>query len=232
MTGGYLHGRAVAVNRGFFHYGCFNRAWFATYPGAWYPGRWAVRTGVWTAATWATAAAFCGIAAAPVSYDYGSSIVYQDDQVYQDGQPIATQTEYAQQATDLADQGRAADPPPEDEWQPLGVFALVQGEESTANDLFQLAINQGGIVRGNYYNALSETNLPVYGSLDPKTQRIAWSIGDKQDIVYEAGLNNLTQEATPCLVHFGTDKTQQMTLVRIEQPADQAPESEAAPTQG
>ncbi|MGD9648497.1 MAG: hypothetical protein AB7U73_22495, partial [Pirellulales bacterium] len=106
------------------------------------------------------------------------------------------------------------------EWQSLGVFGLVQGDDTTANDMFQLGLNKEGVIRGNYYNALSETTLPVYGSVDPKTQRAAWSIGDKKDIVYEAGLSNLTQEATPCLVHFGKDKTQQLTLVRIEQPAE------------
>jgi len=82
-----------------------------------------------------------------------------------------------------------------------------------------LALDKSGTLRGNYYNALSETTLPVYGSVDAKTQRAAWSIGDKKDVVYEAGLSNLTQEATPCLVHFGKDKTQQLTLVRIEPPA-------------
>jgi len=219
MTNGYLHGRAVAVNGAYIHTGAFGRGWYAAYPRAWYPYRWA-GAGLWAAASWATAAAYMDLAGDPIAYDYGTNIVYNDDgQVYQDGTPIATQDDYAQQAQDIADTGRQATPDDQSQWQALGVFGLVQGEETTANDLFQLALDKSGVIRGNYYNALSETTLPVYGSVDSKTQRAAWSIGDKKDVVYEAGLSNLTQEATPCLVHFGKDKSQQLTLVRIEQPA-------------
>ena len=32
------------------------------------------------------------------------------------------------------------------------------------------------------------------------------------DVVFETGINNLTQEETPLLVHYGTDRTQQMVL--------------------
>ena len=219
VTNGYLHGRAAAVNGAFIHNGVFGRGWYSLYPRAWYPYRWA-GAGLWATYGWASTAAYLGWAADPIAYDYGTNIVYNDDgQVYQDGTPVASQDDYAQQAQDIADTGRQAMPGDQEEWQALGVFGLVQGDDTTANDLFQLGINKQGVIRGNYYNALSETTLPVYGSVDQQTQRAAWSIGDKQDVVYEAGLSNLTQEATPCLVHFGKEKTQQLTLVRIEQPA-------------
>ena len=68
---------------------------------------------------------------------------------------------------------------------------------------------------------LSDTTLPVYGSVDKKTQRAAWTVGDRKDTTYEAGLANLTKSETTMLVHFGKDRTQQWTLVRVEQPADQ-----------
>jgi hypothetical protein len=35
---------------------------------------------------------------------------------------------------------------------------------------------------------------------------------------FEAGLANLTKSETTMLVHFGKDRTQQWSLVRIEQP--------------
>jgi hypothetical protein len=41
---------------------------------------------------------------------------------------------------------------------------MVQGEETTAYNLFQLAINKEGILRGNYYNALTDSTEPVYTS--------------------------------------------------------------------
>ena len=83
---------------------------------------------------------------------------------------------------------------------------------------FQLAVNKGGVVRGNYYDAVADNTLPVYGSVDPRTQRVAWSIGEKKDVVFEAGIANLTRDETPILVHYGKDNTQQFTLIRLQQP--------------
>jgi hypothetical protein len=111
-------------------------------------------------------------------------------------------------------------PADSDDWQPLGVFGLIQGDEQVAQRIFQLGINKAGIIRGNYYDAVADNTLPVYGSVDQKSQRAAWSIGEKKDIVFEAGLNNLTQDQSTVLVHFGKDRTDQMALVRLPEPAD------------
>ena len=114
---------------------------------------------------------------------------------------------------------------------PLGIFAMVQGEETTSNNLFQLAINKDGVIRGNYYNALTDTSEPVYGSVDKKTQRAAWTVGDKKTPVYEAGIINLTKEDATMMVHYGKDKSQQFSLYRIEKPEEgaAAPAKEGAP---
>jgi hypothetical protein len=164
-------------------------------------------------------AAWCGCAVAtPYDYDYGSEIVINDDSVFIGGQSAGTCEQYAQLATNLADVGRKAKPGDDDEWQPLGVFGLIQSDsEKTAQNIFQLAINKAGVMRGNYYDAVSDTTLPVYGALDKKLQKLAWSIGDKKTIVYEAGLNNLTRSQTTVLVHYGKERTEQMILVRLEQ---------------
>lgn len=87
------------------------------------------------------------------------------------------------------------------------------------NSLFQLAVNKAGILRGNFYDALSDTALPIYGSVDKKSERAAWTIGDRKEPIFEAGLANLQKSETAVLVHFGTERTQQWTLVRIEPPA-------------
>ena len=50
------------------------------------------------------------------------------------------------------------------------------------------------------------------------SQRAAWTVGDKQTPVYEAGIANLTKDETTMLVHFGEGKSQQLTLVRLEKP--------------
>jgi ketosteroid isomerase-like protein len=77
-----------------------------------------------------------------------------------------------------------------------------------------------GIIRGNYYNALGDTTVQVYGSVDKKSQRAAWTVGDKKEPIYEAGFANLTKSETTMMVHFGKDKSQQWRLVRIEEPAE------------
>jgi hypothetical protein len=57
--------------------------------------------------------------------------------------------------------------------------------------------------------------------VDPKTQRVAWSIGEQKNVVFEAGLNNLMQDQTPVLAHFGAERTEQLILVRLEEPTNQ-----------
>ena len=97
-----------------------------------------------------------------------------------------------------------------------------EGEEKSTN-IFQLAINKDGVIRGEYYNALTDTTEPVYGSVDKKTQRAAWTVADRKSPVYEAGIANLTKDETTMLVHFSKEKAQQFTLVRIQQPEGDQP---------
>jgi hypothetical protein len=173
----------------------------------------------WALPTYAAIAGYCGLnAAAAPDYDYGTTVVVQDNDVYMNGNNVETADQFAQQAIDVATQGLNANPPATDEWKPLGVFALVQGDEKTSNNIFQLAINKTGIIRGNYYDGLTDTTTPVYGSVDNRTQRAAWTIGKSTDRVFDAGVYNLTQSECPCLLHLGTQTTKQLLLVRMQQP--------------
>jgi uncharacterized protein (TIGR03000 family) len=228
----YVAARAGYVRAGFYHYGAFYPGWYAAHPLAWSAAGWAAGA-AWTVATWPALATFISVPVVPVNYDYGTTIVYQNNTVYNNGEDIGTAQQYAQQASTIAAQGQQAKPPATDKWQPLGVFALVQGDEKTSNTLLQLAVNQEGILRGNYFDALMNSSSPVFGAVDKKTQQAAWTIGDKKEPVFEAGLFNLTKDETSVLVHFGPDKTQQWLLVRVQhRDAQQAPETEpaAAPT--
>jgi hypothetical protein len=125
-----------------------------------------------------------------------------------------------EQAVAIADTGKQAEAKQEEEWLTLGVFAMVQGEQVNGNDLFQLAVNKAGTIRGNYYNALADITQPVYGSVDKKTQRAAWTVGDRKEPIYEVGFANLTKTETTMMVHFGKDRSQQWTLIRLEQPEE------------
>lgn len=216
---GYVTNHAAYVRTNFGYYNCFRPAWYTAHPGCWYAAGWAAGT-AWQAATWPAIATYCAIPSSPINYDYGNTIVYQNNNVYVNGQDAGSAADYAQQATTIADAGQKAQAPPTEEWKALGVFALVQGDEKTSNNLFQLAINKEGIIRGNYYDGLMDTTTPVFGSVDKKTQRAAWTIGKKNDRVFETGLSNLTKAESPILVHFGNDRTQQWLLVQVDSPKD------------
>jgi hypothetical protein len=213
-----LSGRGAYVRRTFGYYNAFTPAWYRRYPGAWVAAGWLAGS-VWTAATWASCMSTVGYAAstAPFMYDYGDVVTYQDGAVYSGDEELATEVEYADQATQIAETGQKVQPGTDEKWQPLGVFAMVKGDETTSDNIFQLALNKEGVVRGNYYNALTDSVQPVYGALDKKSQRVAWTVGDRKDTVFEAGLYNLTREQTTMLVHFGKDRTEQYELFRVEQ---------------
>jgi hypothetical protein len=211
--------QAGYVRTGWAHTSCFTAGWYRNYPAAWRAARWAVAS-VWAAPAYNTVATWCALPPEPLYYDYGTTVVFRDDEVYRDGVETVSVERYAEQAINLANSGRKAEPEETDEWQPLGVFAIVQGDEKSSNQVFQLAVNKARVIRGNYYDAVADTVLPVTGKVGKKSQRAVWTIGKKKNTVYEAGLANLSGEAAPLLVHFGKKRTQQWGLVRIEEPQE------------
>ncbi|MCE5230390.1 mu-protocadherin-cell-suface protein, partial [bacterium] len=74
-------------------------------------------------------------------------------------------------------------------------------------------------------NVMTGDNKPVAGSVDKKTQRAAWRIGDNKNTVIETGLFNLTQDVTPVSMDFGKGQSQTWLMVRLP-----APEMPGAPT--
>jgi len=204
------------------NYNLFRGDWLSLYPNSWYAaGLVGGAAAAYSTTGWGSAYGYCGYSySVPTYYDYGSNVVYEGSTVYVNGNSAGTQEQYAQQATSIAGSGKEAAASKEEEWLPLGVFAMTQGDQPTSNDLFQLTVNRKGVIRGNFYNALSDSTLPVYGSVDEKTQRAAWTVGDRKEPVFEVGYANLTKSQTTMLVHFGKGRTQQCTLVRI--PAENA----------
>ena len=108
----------------------------------------------------------------------------------------------------------------DDQWRPLGVFALARQEETTPGTFISLAIDKSGLLRGTYYDAVSDNTMKITGKVDKKTQRCAWTVGDKKTPVYEAGLANLTKSQTTVLVHRDGGKVEQMLLVRVDDARD------------
>ncbi len=175
----------------------------------------------------------------PVYYDYGDTAYVDNSQVYMSGQPIATEEQYATQAIQLASVPVPAPPPVADpavetpdedaamqqyaeNWMPLGVFAVARQEDDSQPSYYlQIAVSKEGYISGTSYNSITDETLPITGSVDKQSQRAAWQIADRPDVVMETGIFNLTQDTAPALLHFGKEKTENRLLVRMEKPKEE-----------
>lgn len=209
------------VRAGAAHYPAFRPGWYTAHPAAWFAAGWTANN-VWRAAAWGSLYPYCGFPIYPSYYDYGENVVYQDNRIFIDGKDAYSVEEFVGKANALAQEGREAKVAKDDDWMPLGVFAMVQGEEEKSNHIFQLAINKKGVIRGNYYDAVTDSTEVVYGSANMKNQRAAWTVGERKSPVYEAGIANLTNNETTMLVHYSKDRSEQYTLIRIEEPEPEA----------
>lgn len=151
-------------------------------------------------------------------YDYGGNVVVQPSTVYVNGDTAGTPQEYSAQAGQIASAGQADQPASDSKWLPLGVFAVVDGNATSSDDVFQLAVNPQGTIRGNYQNVKSNDVESISGSVDKQSQRAAWTIGEDTTPVYEAGIANMTKDSVPILVHLDGGETHQLTLIRLQDP--------------
>jgi hypothetical protein len=223
------------------------------YPGGWYAPGWS-SAAAWTFMGVSTLSSFLGLGMMESALSNGNhssgnsvtNITYQGDNVYMNGQPVATSQQYYQQAQQLASTatapqsyvatsnmtadsqataGGATEPAyqPADvneKWQALGVFALAEPGQTDSNMLLQLAINQKGILRGNYTNQLTNEHSQVYGALDKKNQRISWTIGSNNSTVFDTSLSDLVKDDSQVLVHYGPSSTKTMALIRLPAPKE------------
>ena len=223
----YCHAQGLAADRWCSGAGPFTPGWCGAHAWGWCPAG-------YTAAAWANAAwdvptaaalgSWIGSTSAYAPYDYGDNVTYQNDYVYYGTQPYATQQQYYRQAATIAasQPSVAADRSDENaKWLPLGVFGLVAEGQKTPSMVFQLAVDKAGVIRGNYYDQISDTTIPVTGAVDKKEQRVAWRVGKNKKMVIETALYNLTQKSSTALVHDGPDQTQQYALVQMKKPQGQ-----------
>jgi len=139
---------------------------------------------------------------------YGNNITYQNENVYYGSQPVDTTSAYYNEAQTLAQSVPVteAEISDKDGWKPLGVFSMVQGEQTNTTEMFQLAVNKKGAIKGSYYNPLTNESKPIAGAVDKKNMRACWTVGKDKNVVFDTGLANLLQPQSQLLVHYGKIK--------------------------
>ncbi len=235
-----LANRGEAVRGAFRANDAFRGDWWGRHPGLWWNRGWG-DAWAWDACGWGDLAGFWDypVDNQPVDYDYGNNITYQGDTVYYGTQPTDTAANYYTQAQDLAQSAppevpvkgtaskpgaavpaalAAAESKDAKDWKSLGVFSLTQGDQTDSSIMFQLAVNKKGIVRGNYYNMLTQETKPLSGAVDKKNMRVAWEVEGAKTTVYDTGLSNLLHAQSPILVHFSKSRTEQWNLIKLNQP--------------
>ncbi len=165
----------------------------------------------WHAATATGLGAWLGWQAAPNYYGYSDN--YWGPLDYANS--VDNQPSYAEQSQQIE---TATTDSSNDQWLPLGVFAVAKNSQSSAspNMFVQLALNQAGAIAGTFYNATTDQTYALEGWVDPYSQRANWKIADKANApVVETGVYNLAQSEVPIRVYFPGGRTQDMALIRL-----------------
>jgi hypothetical protein len=169
---------------------------------------------------WATAAAltaWCGYGNSSY-YDYGENIYYQDGDVYSEGQKVSSEAVYVTTAEQIAS---SIPPTKNPDWMPLGVFAVTKDGQATGPTptmFVQLTVSKEGIIAGSLQNTNLGTSQPLEGMVDKNSQRAAWVVSGTKRPLMEVGVFNLTKDTATALVHYESGETQQMLLIRMDEP--------------
>jgi hypothetical protein len=160
-------------------------------------------------------------------YRTGGNVYYNNNVVYVEGQEYGSPEKYYNEVTAIASSipETTEEQSAEDDWLPLGVFALTKEGVNATNMYLQLAVRKDGLIGGTFYNESTGVSHPVEGMVDEKTQRAVWKAADgtNADLVMETGLYNPTQDQAEVRVHFGAEKTENVLLVRLDE--SELPES-------
>lgn len=211
------------------HHGFNNPHWHWHAGWGRYPNHWC-----WRHSTWGTCSRWFlwgAVWTTPYRYSYGSDVVYVDNSVYVNDEQVATSEEYYQQADAIAENVPEVDGE-KVEWMPLGVFAITVEGGTDSGMVIQLAVSKEGIIAGTFYNNITDSDRPLEGTVDQKTQRAAWKFADGKnpEIVMETVVYNLTEDEATALVHYGSDKTQTWLLVRLDEQSDDDSDNNADET--
>jgi hypothetical protein len=216
----------------------FSRGWYGRHRGAW-GGGWGWGN-PWNIATWGTTAAWLGLGAAttPVWGGYGptNTTIYDTDSEDLSapgseppgGQNLSPEALAAESAAarELAAKGKNESGQSES-FLPLGVFTLAPENQTEASAMLQLAVSKQGVLRGSYYDLLSDVDHRIRGQVDKKTQRVAWTFGPQGKVMFQTALGVLTEPSGPVSVHYENGQTRQWVLARYDkEPSEDDPQDD------
>ena len=149
-------------------------------------------------------------------YSNDQNIAFQNDIIYVNGQPVSSYEDFVSSARALANT-HADSKMDRTAWYPLGTFAVSSDpDQRSSSQAIQLAMDGVGNISGVYVNWPQGHVLPISGSVDTNSQRVAFNIGGSDDIVVETGLANLTDEYSRVWVHLPNSHSQTWLITRIK----------------
>ena len=92
----------------------------------------------------------------------------------------------------------------------------------------QLAVARDGTVGGTYFNSDGDITLPIQGSVDQETRRVAWKVGEEDAVVMETGLENMTKDQAPIMLFFEGNITETWTMIRLDDEAAKTVQADVA----
>ena len=122
MTGKLCPIRQIRCAGNFNPYDYFYGDWAGRYAASWWAAGWSTASAAYSTATWDECSSYGDYSDEPIYYDYGSNVVYEGDTVYINGDAAATEEQFAQQATTIADTGKQAQATEDEEWLRAGCF--------------------------------------------------------------------------------------------------------------
>ena len=161
----------------------------------------------------------------PYYWDYGPNeyIYCNDGVVYVNGAWYQPAPVFYAQTVQMIDKAPAlpADAAAQVEWLPLGVFAVTPDGVAEADVLAQLAVTKDGLIGGTIFDQKAGKSYAATGTIDKNSQRAVWSYTNDQNvrILMETSVNNLTQNESTGLVHYGPNDQRVIEIVRLQEPA-------------
>jgi hypothetical protein len=156
----------------------------------------------------------------PRYYYYGDDgvVYYSDNRSYNNFNEVQGYNNFVNQAVTIVKNIPQVNPA-NVQWQPLGVFSLVQdyGADDKPNDYFTLAISKEGIVGGVYLNPDTYQNEEIEGIVDAQSQRAVWKFIGKDWPIFETGIYNLTEDQSTAFIHYSNGRTDSQLLIRLQE---------------